>query len=169
MTCCCSVTGGSRGAVWQNGVWHGSAYEAKGCHWIPPCRKNGTHWYSLILVWSWRPNSECENSEVVGGAFQQLWNERISYTIRGHLLGVRQNRWKLSKKRKMEKDKWRNLLHVVLHCLSVCLNWVKVNRFKLLPDIKVKKIQFKLYWSNFSFLLPLKVCLKLPLIIHYNK
>ena len=29
----------SRGAVWQNGVWHGSACEAKVCNWIPPCGK----------------------------------------------------------------------------------------------------------------------------------
>jgi hypothetical protein len=28
---CCSATDGSRGAVWQNGVWHGSAYETKVC------------------------------------------------------------------------------------------------------------------------------------------
>ena len=48
--CCCCVTDGSRGAVWQNGNWHESAYEAKGCHWIPPCRKNGTHWHSLMLA-----------------------------------------------------------------------------------------------------------------------
>ena len=26
---CCRATDDSRGAVWQNGVWHGSAYEAK--------------------------------------------------------------------------------------------------------------------------------------------
>jgi len=29
IACCCCVTDGSRGAVRQNGVWHGSAYEAK--------------------------------------------------------------------------------------------------------------------------------------------
>ena len=27
--CCCHTTYGRRGAVWQNGVWHGSVYEAK--------------------------------------------------------------------------------------------------------------------------------------------
>ena len=39
ITFCCHETGGSRGAVWQNGVWHGSAYEAKLCHWMSLCRK----------------------------------------------------------------------------------------------------------------------------------
>ena len=47
ITCCCHVTDGSRGAVWQNDGWHGSAYEAKMCHLIPPHGKNGTHWHSL--------------------------------------------------------------------------------------------------------------------------
>ena len=36
---CCRVTYDSRGAVWQNGVWHGNAYEAKVCNCIPPCGK----------------------------------------------------------------------------------------------------------------------------------
>jgi len=51
----------------QNGIWQGSADEAKVCHWIPLCRKSGTviHWHLL------RPNSECEHSEEMGGAFQQ--------------------------------------------------------------------------------------------------
>ena len=44
ITFCCHETDGSRGGVWQNGVWHGSVYEAKLCHWIPPCGKNGTYW-----------------------------------------------------------------------------------------------------------------------------
>ena len=39
---CCPVTDGSRGALWQSGIWHGSTYEAKRCHWIPPCGKNRT-------------------------------------------------------------------------------------------------------------------------------
>jgi len=38
-TFCCSVTGGSRGAVWHHGVWHGSVDGTKVCHWMPPCRK----------------------------------------------------------------------------------------------------------------------------------
>ena len=36
VTCCCCATDGSRGAVWQNGVWHGSADESQACHWIRP-------------------------------------------------------------------------------------------------------------------------------------
>ena len=32
---CCRATDDSRGAVWQNGIRHGSAYEAKVCDWIP--------------------------------------------------------------------------------------------------------------------------------------
>ena len=40
ITFCCCASDGSRGAVWQNGVWHGSAYEAEVCHWIPPSWKN---------------------------------------------------------------------------------------------------------------------------------
>ena len=41
--------------------------------------KNSTHWHSSTLAehW-WSPNSGCEHSEVVGGAFQQWlpWRER---------------------------------------------------------------------------------------------
>ena len=64
ITCCCCVTDGSRGAVWQNSIWCGSADEAKVCSWIPPCGKNGTHWHSLIFVEHLlRPNSGCEHGE----------------------------------------------------------------------------------------------------------
>ena len=74
ITCCCHMTDGSRRAVWQNGVWDESAYEAKMWHWIPPWRKNGTHWHSSTLAEGlWSPNSGCEHSEAVGGAFQQWW------------------------------------------------------------------------------------------------
>ena len=79
ITCCCCVTDGSRGALWHNGVWRGSAYEAKVYHWIPPCRNNCTHWHSLMLAEHlWRPNSGCEHSEAVGATFQQWqqWYER---------------------------------------------------------------------------------------------
>ena len=50
ITICCCATGGSRGAIWQNGVWHRSMYEAKVWNWIPLCKKNGTHWLSLTLA-----------------------------------------------------------------------------------------------------------------------
>lgn len=59
--------------------WPGSADEARGCHWIPPSGKNGTHWYSLVLKWCtdvkrlWRQSIGCEYSQVVGSVFQQRW------------------------------------------------------------------------------------------------
>ena len=72
LTFCCCATDGSRGALWQNGTWHGSADEAKVRNWIPPCRKNCIHWHSSTLAERlWRPNSRCEHSEAVSGAFQQ--------------------------------------------------------------------------------------------------
>jgi len=39
ITFCYCATSVSREAVWQNGIWLGSAYEAKVCHRISPCRK----------------------------------------------------------------------------------------------------------------------------------
>jgi hypothetical protein len=36
----CHATTRSRGAVQQNGVWHGSVYKVDECHWIPSCGKN---------------------------------------------------------------------------------------------------------------------------------
>ena len=47
---CNLCDGGSRGAVWQNGIWHGGVYGTKVCHWIPPCGKNCTHWQSPVLA-----------------------------------------------------------------------------------------------------------------------
>ena len=36
--------------------------------------KSGTQWHSLMLAEClWRPESGCEHSEAVGGAFQQWW------------------------------------------------------------------------------------------------
>ena len=73
-TVCCCVTDGSREAVWQNGVWHGTANEAKVCHWIPSCRKHFIHWHSSTLAERfWRANSGCERNEVMGGAVQHWW------------------------------------------------------------------------------------------------
>jgi len=70
------MTDGSRRAVWQNGVWDESAYEAKMWHWIPPSRKNGTHWHSRThSERQWRPNTGNKHSEVVAGGFQQ-WQQR---------------------------------------------------------------------------------------------
>ena len=71
---CCHVTDGSRGAVWENGAWHGRAYGAKICHWIPSGGKSNTHRYSLMLPEQlWRPNSGCKHSEDVGRVFQLWW------------------------------------------------------------------------------------------------
>ena len=68
---CCCATEGNRGTVWQNGVWCQSAYKAKVCSWIPPSRKNCTHWHSLTLAEHlWGPSTE-----VVGGVFQQWWQQ----------------------------------------------------------------------------------------------
>ena len=47
---CCHATDDSRGAVWQNVVWQGSACEAKVCNLIPSCRKNYTQWHSSMLA-----------------------------------------------------------------------------------------------------------------------
>ena len=59
ITFCCHVTDSSRGAVWQDGVWCGSAKEEKVCHWTPPCGNGGTHWHLLMLAEHlWRPNKE---------------------------------------------------------------------------------------------------------------
>ena len=48
---CCCVMDGSRGAVWQNGIWRASANEVRGWNWIPPCGKKmapiGIHWHLL--------------------------------------------------------------------------------------------------------------------------
>ena len=50
ITGCYCVTDGSRGAVWQIGVWHRTAYRAKVWHWISPCRKNSTLWHCQHLL-----------------------------------------------------------------------------------------------------------------------
>ena len=39
VTFICHATGGSRGAFWQNGVWHRRVYEEKTWMCIPPCEK----------------------------------------------------------------------------------------------------------------------------------
>ena len=73
----CQVTDGSRGAVWQNGVWCGSTCKANVCHWILQYRKDGTQWHSSVLAEClWRPNSGCEQSEAVSGVFRQWWQQQ---------------------------------------------------------------------------------------------
>ena len=81
---CCCATDGSRGAVWQNGAWHGSVYEGKVCNWIPPCGKNCTHWNSPVLTEHLLSlNTGSEHSEEVSDTFQQ-WHRSICETV-GHL------------------------------------------------------------------------------------
>ena len=63
ITFCCSVTDGSRPAVQQNDIWHGSAYKAKVWNWVTPCGKKWTLWNSLILEHLWRLNNRCKHSE----------------------------------------------------------------------------------------------------------
>lgn len=78
VTCCCHETGSSTGAVWQNGVWHGSADEAKVWNWISPWGKNGVHWHTLMHTERlWRPTSGYEHSEALGGAFQE-WQQWVT-------------------------------------------------------------------------------------------
>lgn len=56
LNCAANVTD-SRRAVWQNSIWHGKVYEAKGYNWISPCRKHCTQWHILMLSeHSWKPN-----------------------------------------------------------------------------------------------------------------
>jgi len=51
-------------------------YEAKLCHWIPPWRKNGTHWHSSMPAEClWRSTSGCEHSEALPNA---QWAVRFS-------------------------------------------------------------------------------------------
>ena len=44
---CCHVTDSNKRTVWQNSAWHGSVYEAKVSHWIPP---HGKKLYSLTFI-----------------------------------------------------------------------------------------------------------------------
>ena len=48
ITCCGLVRDSTGEAVWQNGIWHGSVYEAKVCQWISPRRKKMT---SIDIRW----------------------------------------------------------------------------------------------------------------------
>jgi len=78
ITFCCCVTDGSRGTIWQNGIWHGSVYEAEAWNPVPPHRWNSTHSLELgsltFAVCLWRSNSRREHSEAVHPfPFQQWW------------------------------------------------------------------------------------------------
>jgi len=91
----CHVTDGSRGSIWQNGIWHGSVYEAKGCNWNLPRRKNGNHWHSLILAEClWRLNTGCKYSEPVG-AFQQ-WDTDMKDNAQMAVHSCHTTKWRVS-------------------------------------------------------------------------
>ena len=86
---CCCVTDGSRGALWQNGAWHGSVGRAKGWNWIPPCRRNGTHWHLSTLVKIYGDWTVGVSALRGDGAFQQCWQWQWSPQLvqifwRGH-------------------------------------------------------------------------------------
>ena len=91
VTFCCSATDGSRGAVWKNGVWHGSENEGKVCPWIPPCEKK---WHPLTFIntcwtfletkqWMWAQwgNGHCASAMMKAGRpcrFRFLWAQHVS-------------------------------------------------------------------------------------------
>ena len=85
ITFCYHATDGSRGEVWQNGIWHGSVYEAEVWDWLPPSGGECINWHSLTFAeLSWRPNSGCEHSEAVGGAFQEWWQGQERQAMLSH-------------------------------------------------------------------------------------
>lgn len=68
ITCLCHGTGGSKGAVWQNGIWHESAHEAKVCHLFHSLWKNKMAPIDIHrLLWNAYGNSGCEHCEAAGG------------------------------------------------------------------------------------------------------
>ena len=89
----CHATDCSRGAAWQNGIWHGIVYEAKMCHWTPPWGNSGTQWHSLTLAGHFcRLNSGCEHRKAAGGAFQQ-WQQQQWSTSTGCSVQALVIRW----------------------------------------------------------------------------
>jgi len=71
-TCWCRVTDGSRGAVWQNGVWHGSEYEG-----VP---LNSSTWEKMApsdiidACWTFMDTKQMWAQWGMHGAFQQ-WQQ----------------------------------------------------------------------------------------------
>ena len=81
--------------------WDMEVHKNKGTL-FPPCRKNCSHWHSSLLAehW-WKPNSGCEHSEPVGGAFQLWW----------------QWQWVTSTRR----DFYEHRIQVLIHCWKKCI------------------------------------------------
>ena len=126
ITFCCFGTGGSRGAVWQNGVRHESTWEVKVCHWIPPWRKNGTHWHSMMLAKRlWGPNSACEHSEMMGGAFQQLQQWKTSQVTDSHPY--------------VFEHSMQTFLYRLLKCIANSVNHIEKNSILLLRICSIQQ------------------------------
>jgi len=72
------------------------AYEAKMWNWIPPCRRNGTHWLSLMLAEClWRPNSGCEHSAAMCTLFQPWWQlYEIQTTFQTSMHSCHTTKWR---------------------------------------------------------------------------
>ena len=67
-TFCCHVTDGSRGAAWQDSIWHGSAYKAKVQDGTPSFRK------SHLLIFHWcLLNSDGDPTVDTSTMRQWLW------------------------------------------------------------------------------------------------
>ena len=133
--CCCRVTDGSRGAVWQNDIWCRSADEAKVCNWILLWRKNDTLWHSSVLAEHLcRPNSGCEHSEMVGGAFQQ-WQQ-----------------WQWAVLAISAKTQW--LLEDGLVFLKHIINMMELNRHCNSPEMLLNLHYAKVRTTTFSCFFP---------------
>ena len=92
LTFCCHVADGSRGAAWLKDVLTWKCVWSQGMKFfhaekMAKCgteflhvEKSGTHWHSSVLAEHlWWPNSGCEQSEVVGGVFQQWWQQWVTF------------------------------------------------------------------------------------------
>ena len=73
ISCCCRVTDGSRGALWQSRVWHGSVYKKKldteFCH-VEKKALTDIYWCLLNI---YGDKTKCEYSEAAGSVLQQWW------------------------------------------------------------------------------------------------
>ena len=84
---CCHATVGSRGSVWQNGVWQGHVSETKVIEFLLAEKKIYNHLHSSTLaecLWKW--NSECEHIKAVSGASAGptvTW--KVSHAPNGHV------------------------------------------------------------------------------------
>jgi len=151
VTCCCRVTDGSRGTVWQNGVWQGSVYEAEVRHRIPPRGKNGTHWHPLALAecW-WRQKSGYEHSKVVSSAFQQWqqWREIQAHSGQPCRLLRARHAGSCSSLPKT-RSKWWLLLKIAFcnweHPLSSSVTMLFVS---VVVSVEVNRRHY--FWSNLS-------------------